>query len=313
MKTVALWMYRNENGDVIQNKICNLLHNRGYKVINNFDMRDCYYMNGKVYTKDHQSLSDVDVLYHMNADEQTDYQNEILRFIEESGVKVFNTFDSFHKGKDKMLCNLILRKNNINVPPALFIGRKIDACFVKSILTQWGKVLIKPRDGHGGKGIIQVKNFEEFYDFYQATNKVFDSYYIEKFIEFGEHDYRVEIFNGKVIGGYSRKRNHSYKTNISSGGEMLDIPLNDEVIETGLRAAKALGITTTIVDMIKGIDDNQLYVLEVNYQMGIFVEEAMKSGSKLPKGVKIESGYSYDDIKINEIVSYIEYLAEQKS
>lgn len=32
---------------------------------------------------------------------------------------------------------------------------------------------------------------------------------------------------------------------------MLDLPVSDEVKELGLKAAKALGITTTIVDMIR--------------------------------------------------------------
>jgi len=62
---IALWMYRNEGGDKIQNALKLKLESRGHKVINDFDMRDCYYLNGNIYTKCQQNLSEIDLLYHM--------------------------------------------------------------------------------------------------------------------------------------------------------------------------------------------------------------------------------------------------------
>lgn len=313
LKKVALWMYRNDGGYVIVDKLCRVLKEKGYEVLADFDMRECYCYYGKVYTRNGDCLSDVDIMYHMNADEQSDFQADILRFIEQSGVHVFNSFDSYNKGKDKMLSNLILTKAGIQVPPALFVGRGFEKKKIKSILEDWGEVLIKPRGGHGGRGIIKVRSYEEFEDFYEATKTAFDNYYIEKYIEFGDYDIRVEIFNGKVVGGYSRKKNHSFKTNISSGGEMSAIQLKPDEIETALAAANAIGIITTIVDMIRGKKDDKLYVLEVNYQMGIFVEQGMKSRSKFPNDVKIDPRYTNDDMKLWKIIEYIDNYLEKNN
>ena len=63
---------------------------------------------------------------------------------------------------------------------------------------------------------------------------------------------------------------------------MIDEKVSNAFQKIALKCAKVLGITTTIVDMILSKEDQKIYVLEVNPIMGIFLEEAMKSGTKMP-------------------------------
>ena len=306
MKKVGLWFYENDAGIIIKKKLVERLEKKGYEVYAYFDMRECYLKNGKVYAKDGYCLSDLDILYHMNADEQNAYQNDILKLLELSGVHIFNDYNAFMRCKDKVVANMILRQNKIPVPNSMLINNHVSKEIVNDFFNESGSILIKPRSNHGGKGIIKIDSLEQFWDIYTATSNFFDNYYIEQFIEFDNNDYRVEIFDGEVIGGYSRTKNGTYKTNVSSGGGMLDLPVSNEVKELGLKAAKTLGITTTIVDMIRRKEDNKLFILEVNPIMGIFIEAAEKSGSKRPVQKNIPEQFKTDEIKMNKIIEYID-------
>ncbi len=89
---------------------------------------------------------------------------------------------------------------------------------------------------------------------------------------------------------------------------MLDIPIEKEQIEIALKCAQILNITTTIVDMVRSQDDGQLYVLEVNPIMGVFVESGMKSGERMIVHDTLPQQFCYDDKKIDAIVNYMSEL-----
>jgi ribosomal protein S6--L-glutamate ligase len=307
MPTVALWMYRNQGGFAVQSALKARLERAGCEVINNFDMRECYVEQGKVLTSARVDLSSVDVFYHMNADEQTPYQNEVLRALDFSGVEVINSWQSFSLAKDKFAANQLMAKAGINVPPSFFIHPQVPTECIQRMFSENGSVLVKPRRNHGGRGIVKFDRPDYFTDFVQATAADFGEYYVEGFIPFGRHDFRIEIFNGQVIGGYSREcAASSFKTNISSGGRMLDLMPSQDFAEVALRATSVFGITTTIVDMVRSENDNLIYVLEVNPIMGIFVEEACRAEKK--DFFDSNASYCNDEIKLSLLT---EFLAER--
>lgn len=306
VKKVGIWMYENDNGINVKRKLVKKLESKGYYVYSDFDMRECYLKNGRVYAKDGFCLSDLDIFYHMNADEQNGYQNDILKLLELSGVHVFNNYNAFICCKDKVIANMVLRSSGIVVPPSVLVNNNVERAFLDDLIKEWGIVIVKPRTNHGGKGIIKIDNDEQLWDFYVATKPFLDNYYLEKYIDFDSNDYRVEVFNGKVVGTYCRVKNGTYKTNISSGGRMLEKKVDDEFCEIALNCAEILGITTTIVDMVKSNIDGKIYVLEVNPMMGIFLEEGMRAGSKMPIQEKIPEMFCTDGLKMQLIVEYIE-------
>ena len=303
-KIIALWMYRNDGGDVIQRELKKRLEESGASVINDFDMRECYCLNGRIFTKKGFDLSSVDVFYYMNADDQSVFQNDILRALELSGVRIINSWDAFYTAKNKFMTNVLLKKHGLNVPPSLFVNSKQAKIFAEKIITDWKKILIKPVSRHGGKGIVIFDNPEQFIDFIEATQDCFDSYYIEKFIPFEKHDYRVEILNGKVIGKYCRACNHSYKTNVTLGGNYLSLVPSTDFDFIALKAAKILRIQNTIVDMLKSLEDDQIYIIEVNYLLGAFTEAYIKYSGKL-KNQKVFSSVKYDNKKLDALANFL--------
>jgi ribosomal protein S6--L-glutamate ligase len=304
--SIALWMYRNDGGSEIQKKLKRALEEKNVCVINDFDMRECYCQNGHVLTKDGYNLSTVDLLYHMNADEQTPYQNEILHALELSGVSIINDWDSFSTAKDKFLTNLLLRQNGVTVPDSMFLGLDQAKEMALSIFEKLGSVCVKARKNHGGRGIMLFSNPYEFKDFLECT--CFESYYLEKYIEPGPHDYRVEIFDNQVIGGYCRSRTVSFKTNLLCGG-LLNNPKEPDIEcqNVALKAAQILKIKTTMVDMVRSVHDNKVYVLEVNPMMAIFIESMVKHSTNKDKTrvKELYSVYSYDDKKLKILADYL--------
>lgn len=300
---IAIWMYANDNGHIPREDICRKLREAGYEVFTDFDMRNCYAIDGKVFSESGINLSEFDVLFHMNADEQNDYQLDILKAIEDSGVIVFNETESFFRCRDKFRANMLLRQAGVRVPKAALLGVNTPRKVINNIFSDWGKVVYKCREGHGAKGVIQFSDAEQFWDFFLATKDYIAHYYLEQFIRFGDSDCRVEILNQEVLGGYSRQKNHSFKTNISSGGKMMPRDMGKEE-EVARNAAKVLGINGTIVDMVESLDDGEIYVLEVNPLLGIFVESAMKAETKMPY-TEPHAAYCYDDKKVNAVVNFI--------
>ncbi|HRD69367.1 MAG TPA: alpha-L-glutamate ligase [Legionella sp.] len=308
---IALWMYRNEGGDKIQNALKLKLESRGHKVINDFDMRDCYYLNGNIYTKCQQNLSEIDLLYHMNADEQSAHQNEILRALDLSSVTVINSWNAFANAKDKFVTNLLLRKNGINVPPAALIPIHMISSVIEQLFYEWKAVVFKPRANHGGKGIIKFNEASDLIDFSQALGPYVSNYYLEKYIDFSEHDYRVEVFKGEVVGGYCRTKTHSFKTNVACGGLMTPISPPLECNKLALNAAEILGTDTTIIDMVRSNEDDQLYILEMGEIMGIFVEAGMRSGEKSTV-TEIHPVFANDDLKLDMLAEYLDNIIKSK-
>lgn len=302
-KKVAIWMYTNDNGYIPRGQIRKKLEFSGCEVFSDFDMRECYVINGETYTKCGENLSKFDALFHMNADEQSTHQLDILRSIEDSGVKVINELDSFFLSRDKYRSNTLLRKAGVRVPKSVLIGVDIKKSIVESIFRGWGGAVFKSRFGHGANGIIKFSNSENFWDFFLATKSYIHSYYLEEFITFGDSDCRIEIFNGEVLGGYSRHKNHSFKTNISSGGKMMPREIGKEAL-IAKKSSNVLGINGTIVDMVESTEDGEIYVLEVNPLLGIFVESAMKAETKMTY-TEPHPEYCYDDRKVEVIVNYI--------
>ena len=310
--TIGIWMYRNDGGHAIHDRLKKELEDRGHTVISDFDMRDCYCLNSEIFTKDGENLSKVDVFYHMNADEQTPYQNDILKALEDSGVRVMPNWKSFSLAKDKFSTNLLLRKHGIDVPQATLMNKKNLDRQAKELFAQWGKICMKPRRNHGGKGIMLFDSPTHFLDFLQATDGLMDSYYLEQYIPFGDQDVRVEIFQDQVIGGYSRKKTHTFKTNVSSGGLMTPNVPTADYQDIALRAVKLVGVETTMVDMVKSLVDNKIYILEVNPMMGIFVESGIRFSEK--SAVKtIHKDFANDDLKLSKLVTFLDEEAKKSA
>ena len=277
MKKIGLWMYTNDGGDYYRQQLIRRLQDCGHEVVSDFDMRRCYVENGRVFTEAGVDLSALDVLYYMNADERSDYQQDILNFIELSGVKLINSAAAYCNAADKARTNMILKNAGLRVADSLLIGAGCSAATVKRFFEKYGRVVLKKRIGGGGRGIMKFERCEDLLDFLGYAEGKFTDYYLEQFIEFSGRDYRVSILDGAIVEVYSRSSDY-FKTNIHCAhGKAGFLPVDNPqpYIEIARQAVQLLKIDATIVDMVVGSRDNEIYILEVNELLGMFIPRGM--------------------------------------
>ena len=272
-KKIGLWMYTNKGGNVVQEKLRRNLQEKKYDVFNNIDLRKCYSLNNKIMTENGFDLTSLDLLFHMNAEERTEHQNSMLQALSQAGVKLINPYQQHENARDKFISNFILSSAGIRTPPSVLVPIDVSDDFIKNLFSQWKSIILKPRRWFGAKGIMKFDSAEQFFDFRLTVQSVFSQFFLQKFIPFEYGDYRVEIIGKKFISHYSRKKSHSYKTNLKASGTITKNNYDEKKVNLGIKAAKAMGLSVTIVDMIDSIEDNETYVLEVNDSLGVFLSD----------------------------------------
>jgi RimK family alpha-L-glutamate ligase len=79
-------------------------------------------------------------------------------------------------------------------------------------------------------------------------------------------DIRVIVCGDKVVGGMKRQSNKGYKSNFHQGGSVKKVPVNDELAELAVEAAKAVGLHIAGVDFL--IDEDSYKICEINASPG---------------------------------------------
>jgi ribosomal protein S6--L-glutamate ligase len=307
MAKIGLGMYDNDGGAVIEARLTASLEALGHRIVGKIDLSDSATRDGRVYTQDGRDLSELDVFFFMDADRQSLNQVDQLHALERSGVQVINAPGAYGAARDKPTANQILRNVGINVPRSALLTPKTLARDAAALIRDWGALVLKPRVRHGGYGIVCFTDAGQLADFCQVETSV-DNYYCEEFIPFGDLDMRVEIAAGMGIGGYSRRRTHAFKTNVSSGGIMTPNPPDSALCTLAEDAARAIGLDYSIVDFLRDERNGRVTVVEVNPILGIFVEEAMRVSPKTSLR-EVDPSYALDARKLEILADHLDRLA----
>jgi ribosomal protein S6--L-glutamate ligase len=311
MGKIGLWMYRNDGGARIEEQLRMALEARGHEVMSGLDMRTFYSHCGEVHSADGRVVSSCDVLFHMNADEQSDNQCDQLFALERAGVSVTNAPAAYALARDKFAANQRIRAAGLRAPDAILALPAQLRALAPGLFERWPALVVKPRRRHGGYGILRFTELSQFCDYLQACDSQVNLY-IERFVPFGDCDQRVEVIAGRAIGGYARRRTHPFKTNVSSGGLMTASPPSAALCRLAERAAALLGLDSTIVDFVRGRDDGLDYLLEVNPIPGIFVEAAMRVSEKT-RVRAVDTSYALDELKVTLIAEQLDAMARRRS
>ena len=120
-------------------------------------------------------------------------------------------------------------------------------------------------------------------------------FYVEKFLEYDNTDYRVDIVDGKFVSCYGRKASGTdWRTNISSGGSVFMREPTDEVVDLAIKASKVCGTDIAGVDIIYDRKKEEFVVIEVNGIPAFATPEQEKMG------------LDFNDKKIELIVDLID-------
>ncbi|MDK1289688.1 ATP-grasp domain-containing protein [Pseudoalteromonas umbrosa] len=261
---VGIWMYENGGGKEIEQQLVHALAERGILASTGLNLRDARARDGGIECNG-VAMEQLDAFLSYNAGQQTQYQLYLYETLNET-IPTLNNYRAFALAEDKFRTSHLLNSHGIYTPDYR-LCHKNDMDGLRAALHDFGgKLVYKPTDGWGGVGIVKIEGeqaLDMIMPFLSRTDLRY--FYVERFINYDNTDYRVDIVDGQFVGCYGRKApKDDWKTNVTSGGSVFVREANDEVVELALKATKALGLEIAGVDLIYDREKEQYVVLEVN-------------------------------------------------
>jgi len=280
-RKIGMWLYQNGGGDKIQEKIIKKLKERDIITYSGLNLRNAIAQNGHIVYPENEKdnkLDNLDLFLSYNAGEQTQYQTYLYKALSRV-IPTINTYESFELTEDKFHSAFILRKHGIQTADYKLCHRD-DTHHLKSIMKKWSKMVYKPTDGWGGVGLTKIENHETLDMLMPFLNQMDLRYfYVEKFIDYDNTDFRIDVVDGKFVGCYGRKAGGSdWRTNVTSGGSVFMREPNDDVINLAIKAAEVTGLDIAGVDIIYDRKKEEYVVLEVNGIPAFATPEQEKMG-----------------------------------
>ena len=303
-RKVGIWLYQNGGGDLIEKKLVVKLAERGIEAVTGLNLRHAYASNGSIYCLDskgnEQRMEDLDLFFSYNAGEQTQYQMYLYEALDRV-IPCINNYRSFALTEDKFQTDYLLRNHGVDTPDFRLCHRD-DSDRLRSFINEWKQMVYKPTDGWGGVGLTKIDSPEALDMLMPFLNQMDIRYfYVEKFIDYDNTDYRIDIVDGEFVSCYGRRAGGSdWRTNVTSGGSVFLREANDEVIDLAKRAVEVTGLEIAGVDIIYDRSKEKYLVLEVN---GI-------PAFATPEQEKI--GLDFNDKKIDLIVDLIDRKTSKK-
>lgn len=262
-RRIGMWLYTNSGGDKVAKKIIKKLRDRDIETLDNINLRNAIARNSNIIYKG-EKLNKLDLFFSYNAGEQTLYQVYLYQALSRI-IPMINSYESFALTEDKFHTSLVLRNNEIKTADYKLCHRD-DGHELKKIIKKWDKMVYKPTDGWGGLGLTKIENEETLNMLMPFLNQMDLRYfYVEKFIDYDNTDFRVDIVDGKFVGCYGRKASGTdWRTNVTSGGSVFLREANDKVVDIAIKAASACGADIAGVDIIYDRKREEYVVLEVN-------------------------------------------------
>ena len=187
------------------------------------------------------------------------FRLDILRAIEEHGVRLINSREALELASDKFLTSIILEKNKIQTPKTIICEDPKEA--LDSFEELGNDVVLKPLFGSKGIGITRLNDKAFAENVIYSLGHLNEIFYLQEFIEHYNRDIRILVIGNKAIAGMYRVSDN-WKTNIHAGARMEPIELTKELKDLAINAAKVVKTEIAGVDIVES--EKGLYVLEVN-------------------------------------------------
>lgn len=224
----------------------------------------------------------------------------VLNFLDSIKDEVFimNAIDGLREANNKIYTAAYYDPEHVFIPKT-HVSKNIEYLMRIIEESDTEKMILKPLDGYGGKGVIVIEksarhNIKSLLDFYINKSRGESNYVIlQDYIEGAEKgDVRVMMLNGKPIGALRRvPSSGDVRSNISAGGKVEKYKLTTEDKRLCLEVGKKLvqdGIYFAGLDIISGklieinvlspgtiTDINKLYNVKIQTKVIDYLEEVV--------------------------------------
>ncbi len=187
---------------------------------------------------------------------------EMLRSFQKRGAKVFPRIGAVEAAVDRYRRTLALGRAGLPIIETRFAGSIQDAVeFVQYV----GTAVYKPRHSVPGEGLSLLKaedptlkaNLQLI-----ARQEGFPCY-LQQFISGLDHDLRIVVIGGEVLGGYARiAQPGRWQTSPKAGGRHAACPMTPEISHLAQQAVEACKIAFATVELAPTPDG--MLVFDVN-------------------------------------------------
>lgn len=189
---------------------------------------------------------------------------DVLHALKMSGILVYNDGRAIERTVDKAMTSWLLHRAGIPTPPTWVCESRQHAMQVFQREAMVGNSLVmKPLFGSQGVGVRRLQAGDSLP--VPMEQHVDGVYYFQRYVDSGKgpwQDYRVFIIDNVVVAAMARQ-GRSWINNVAMGASCRTVPVDDDVAEIALEAAKVLDMDYCGVDVIRD-KDGKPFVLEVN-------------------------------------------------
>lgn len=264
-RMVGIWMYQNGGGDVLQEKLVTKLRQHDYQTVTGLDLchatanRDGIFCNGT-------NMQELALFFTYNAGQQS-AQQVYMYSVLDGYLPIINNYAAFTLSEDKFMTQALL--NDCSVPVTDFYVTPLEnAEVLHEVLHLWGgKLVYKPVDGWGGRGLVKVETPEALDTLISQlrADAKYPAIYVERFVDYDGTDFRIDVVDGQFVGCYGRRAPvGEWRTNVTNGGTVFMREANDTVVDLACYAARVAGLDIAGVDLIYDREHEQYVVLEIN-------------------------------------------------
>jgi len=219
-----------------------------------------YYRNRK--------LDDFDAIIPRIGASVTFYATAVLRQFEMMGVYCLNESVAISRSRDKLRALQLLARKGIGMPVSGFAhSTKMTSELIK--LVGGAPLVIKLLEGTQGKGVVLAETTQAAESVIDAFRDLDEYFLVQEFIKEADGaDIRCFVVGGKVVASMMRKaKSGEFRSNLHRGGSAVTVKLTPEERKTATRAATAMGLNVSGVDIIRS--KHGPLVIEVNSSPGL--------------------------------------------
>ncbi len=186
-------------------------------------------------------------------------------YVEFTGNRIINDFNSTIITGNKMFTSLLLSKNHVKIPKS-YVSFSKDV-FLKSFSDDFNnRAVTKPVTGSWGRMISLLNDYYAAMDITEYKEYMYPLYqinYTQEYINDFGRDLRVFVVNDQVVAGiYRYKTSMDWRTNTALGGNAEPLKITPEIEEITLNATKSIGPGIYGVDILESKEG--LFVNEIN-------------------------------------------------
>lgn len=173
----------------------------------------------------------------------------LLRALENRGVKVFSAAAAIADANDRYRMSLSLVEAGIIIPETI-VTESLDEAM--SLVERWGRVVVKPLLTSKGRG-MQLLSRDGAYSLALKhwSHRDTSPFYVQRYVA-ATRDIGVALLGSQIIGAYQRvAATGSWQTTIREGGHYEPYAPDSKVSALAQRAAEPFGLDYTVVDLVQ--------------------------------------------------------------